>query len=76
MTPIGAKRIFLLSIIVAASGLISPAVALAARLAFGLLLPHPFATESRDLSRVLLQVSVASSGSDEVAHHFHTLYPQ
>lgn len=62
MTPIGAKRIFLLSVIIAASGLISPAIALAGGLAFGLLLPHPFASESRDLSRVLLQASVVALG--------------
>jgi uncharacterized integral membrane protein (TIGR00698 family) len=62
VTPIGVKRLFLLSIIVAAGGLISPAVALAAGIAFGLLLPHPFAAESRDLSRVLLQASVVALG--------------
>ena len=62
MTSIGVKRLFLLSIIVTASGLISPAVALAAGIAFGLLLPHPFAAESRDLSRVLLQASVVALG--------------
>jgi uncharacterized integral membrane protein (TIGR00698 family) len=58
----GTKRLFLLAIIVAASGLISPALALAAGIAFGLLLPHPFATESRDLSRLLLQASVVALG--------------
>jgi uncharacterized integral membrane protein (TIGR00698 family) len=62
VTSIGVKRLFLLSIIVAASGLISPAVSLAAGIAFGLLLPHPFAAESRDLSRVLLQASVVALG--------------
>jgi uncharacterized integral membrane protein (TIGR00698 family) len=62
VTSIGVKRLFLLSIIVAASGLISPAIALAAGIAFGLLLPHPFAAESRDLSRVLLQASVVALG--------------
>ena len=62
MTPIGAKRIFLLCIIISASGLVSPAVALGAGIAFGLLLPHPFAPESRDLSRLLLQASVVALG--------------
>ena len=62
MTSIGVKRLFLLSIIVAASGLISPAVALAAGITFGLFLTHPFAAESRDLSRVLLQASVVALG--------------
>jgi uncharacterized integral membrane protein (TIGR00698 family) len=62
VTPIGAKRIFLLCIIISASGFVSPAVALAAGIAFGLVLPHPFAAESRDLSRLLLQASVVALG--------------
>jgi uncharacterized integral membrane protein (TIGR00698 family) len=62
VTATGAKRLFLVAIIVAASGLVSPAVALAAGIAFGLLLPHPFAPESRDLSRILLQASVVALG--------------
>jgi uncharacterized membrane protein YadS len=62
VTSIGTKRIFLLAVIIAASGLISPALALAAGIAFGLLLPHPFASESRDLSRLLLQASVVALG--------------
>ena len=62
MTPIGAKRIFLTCIIISASGFVSPAVALAAGIVFGLLLPHPFASESRDLSRLLLQASVVALG--------------
>jgi uncharacterized integral membrane protein (TIGR00698 family) len=62
VTPIGAKRIFLLCIIISSTGLVSPAVALAAGIVFGLLLPHPFATESRDLSRLLLQASVVALG--------------
>lgn len=62
MTSIGAKRIFLLCIILSASGFVSPAIALAAGIVFGLLLPHPFAPESRDLSRLLLQASVVALG--------------
>jgi uncharacterized integral membrane protein (TIGR00698 family) len=62
VTSIGAKRIFLLCIIISASGFVSPAVALAAGIVFGLLLPHPFAPESRDLSRLLLQASVVALG--------------
>ena len=62
MTPIGTKRIFLICIIISASGFVSPAVALAAGIVFGLLLPHPFASESRDLSRLLLQASVVALG--------------
>jgi uncharacterized integral membrane protein (TIGR00698 family) len=62
VTPLGAKRTFFLCIIISASGLVSPAAALAAGIAFGLLLPHPFTTESRDLSRLLLQASVVALG--------------
>jgi uncharacterized integral membrane protein (TIGR00698 family) len=62
VTPIGAKRIFFICIIISASGFVSPAVALAAGIVFGLLLPHPFAPESRDLSRLLLQASVVALG--------------
>jgi uncharacterized integral membrane protein (TIGR00698 family) len=62
VTSIGAKRIFLLCIIISASGFVSPAVALAAGIVFGLFLPHPFAPESRDLSRLLLQASVVALG--------------
>jgi uncharacterized integral membrane protein (TIGR00698 family) len=62
VTPTGAKRIFLLCIIISASGFVSPAVALGAGIVFGLLLPHPFASESRDLSRLLLQASVVALG--------------
>jgi len=51
-SPMTAKRVFLLTIVIAASGFVSPAAALAAGIVFGLLLPHPFAAESRDLSRV------------------------
>lgn len=62
MSHTGAKRLFLVSLVIAASGLISPAIALAGGIAFGLLLPHPFAQESRDLSRLLLQASVVALG--------------
>jgi uncharacterized integral membrane protein (TIGR00698 family) len=62
VTPTGAKRIFLICIIVSASGFISPAVALGAGIIFGLFLTHPFAAESRDLSRLLLQASVVALG--------------
>ncbi len=62
MTHTGAKRLFLVSVVIASSALISPALALAGGIAFGLLLPHPFAAESRDLSRLLLQASVVALG--------------
>ena len=62
MTPVSTKRLFFIAIIIAASGLVSPAVALAAGIVFGLTLAHPFAAESRDLSRLLLQASVVALG--------------
>ena len=62
MTDLSAKRLFLLGIIIAASGPVSPAIALAAGIAFGLTVRHPFAAESRDLSRLLLQGSVVALG--------------
>ena len=62
VSPLAVKRIFFLSIVIAAGGLVSPAVALAAGIVFGLTLAHPFAAESRDLSRLLLQVSVVALG--------------
>lgn len=62
MTETGVKRLFLIAIVIAASGLVSPALALAGGIAFGLLCPHPFAAESRDLSRLLLQASVVALG--------------
>ena len=62
MTDAGAKRLFIAAIVIAATGFISPALALGAGIAFGLLLPHPFAAESRDLSRLFLQASVIALG--------------
>ncbi len=48
--------------ILAASGLLSPPVALACGLAFGFSTPHPFHLESRNLSKILLQISVVGLG--------------
>jgi uncharacterized integral membrane protein (TIGR00698 family) len=62
VTDTGAKRIFIAAIVIAATGFISPALALAGGIAFGLLLPHPFAAESRDLSCLFLQASVVALG--------------
>lgn len=54
--------IFFLGIILAASGFVSPPVALLGGLAFGFLLAHPLAAQSRSLSRFLLQASVVMLG--------------
>ncbi len=60
--PLAAKRIFFIALILCATGFLSPAVALAGGIAFGLIFAHPFAQESRDLSRLLLQASVVALG--------------
>lgn len=62
MSLVTTKRIFFLGIILAASGLLSPAVALAGGIVFGLACIHPYPAESRDLSRLLLQASVVALG--------------
>lgn len=57
-----AKNLFFIGIILAASGLLSPPLALAAGLAYGLLLKHPFHLESKRLAKFLLQASVVCLG--------------
>ena len=56
------KIVFFIGLIIAASGLVSPPVALALGLAFGLTLRHPFLKYSSKLSRYLLQASVVGLG--------------
>lgn len=56
------ENLFVVGIVIAASGLISPGIALAAGLAYGLTLDHPFHVESRKLIRFLLQASVVLLG--------------
>src|SRR5271170_7477087 len=56
------RIIFLLCLLVSASGLVSPPVALAMGLVFGLLLPHPYGDEAKKFSRFLLQASVVGLG--------------
>jgi uncharacterized integral membrane protein (TIGR00698 family) len=66
------KNLFYVGIIVSASGLIGPPLALAAGLAFGLSTVHTFHGEGRDLSKFLLQAAVVCLGFGmnlkEVAH--------
>ena len=57
-----AKIIFLLGIILAASGLFSAPVALVCGIIFGFSFPHPYHPENRVLSRFLLQASVVGLG--------------
>ena len=56
------KAIFLAGLILAATGLVSPAIALLGGLIYGMTLPHPFAAESRDVTKFLLQGSVVALG--------------
>jgi len=57
------RNLFFIGIIVSASGLIGPPLALVAGLAFGLMtVAHPFQSESRILSRFLLQAAVVCLG--------------
>jgi uncharacterized integral membrane protein (TIGR00698 family) len=56
------KNIFFIGIILAASGLLSPPVALAGGLIYGFSFIHPFHLEAKALSRFLLQASVVGLG--------------
>lgn len=56
------KAVFLLGLAAAASGLISPPVALSLGLVFGFAVPHPFDRSAKKLSRYLLQASVVGLG--------------
>jgi uncharacterized integral membrane protein (TIGR00698 family) len=56
------KILFVLGILLAASGYASPPVALALGLLFGLSVTHPFSKQSKKLSRYLLQASVVGLG--------------
>src|SRR5580700_10190173 len=56
------KAIFLIGLLLAASGVFSPAIALAGGIAFALTVEHPFRTESSSLAKHLLQASVVALG--------------
>ncbi len=56
------KVAFLLGLAIAASGFVSPPVALSLGLVFGFAFPHPFEQSAKKLSRYLLQVSVVGLG--------------
>jgi uncharacterized integral membrane protein (TIGR00698 family) len=56
------KNLFFIGLIVAASGLISPAVALLAGLIYGLSFVHPYHLDAKRLSTFLLQASVVGLG--------------
>jgi uncharacterized integral membrane protein (TIGR00698 family) len=56
------RIIFILCLLVSASGFVSPPVALAMGLIFGLSLPHPYGKEAKKSSKYLLQASVVGLG--------------
>ena len=56
------KNIFFVAVIVAASGLISPPIALLGGLIYGFTVTHPFHVESKRLAKFLLQASVVALG--------------
>ena len=56
------KNIFFAGIILAASGFVSPPIALLGGLVYGLALVHPFHVESKSLAKFLLQASVVALG--------------
>src|ERR1700723_3695064 len=59
---VAVKILFLLGFVLCASGLVSPALALALGLIFGLGLTNPWQTESRTATKYLLQASVVGLG--------------
>ena len=56
------KNLFFIGVIVAASGLISPPVALLCGLIYGLMFAHPYHLDARKLSAFLLQASIVALG--------------
>jgi uncharacterized integral membrane protein (TIGR00698 family) len=56
------KILFFAGLVCAASGYVSPPLALALGLAFGLLFAHPFSRPSASVSKILLQASVVGLG--------------
>jgi len=56
------KGVFLIGLMLAASGLVSPPVALVGGIAFGLAVDHPLKAESSALAGLLLQASVVALG--------------
>jgi uncharacterized integral membrane protein (TIGR00698 family) len=60
-TPIG-KVAFFAGLVLSASGFISPPLALVLGLVYGLSFVHPFAAETRSLTKYLLQASVVGLG--------------
>ena len=60
--PMGAKLVFFLGLLLAASGMVSPPVALAGGIVYGFSVEHPLRKEASSLAKVLLQLSVVLLG--------------
>src|SRR6201984_2320862 len=56
------KNVFFVGLILAASGLLSPPIALLMGLIYGFVVVHPFHVESKRLAKFLLQASVVALG--------------
>ena len=56
------KNLFFIALILAASGLVSPPIALLGGLIYGFTVAHPFHVESKRLAKFLLQASVVALG--------------
>jgi uncharacterized integral membrane protein (TIGR00698 family) len=56
------KNVFFVALILAASGLVSPPIALLGGLIYGFTVAHPFHVESKRLAKFLLQASVVALG--------------
>src|SRR5450756_1179898 len=56
------KNVFFIGMILAATGLISPPVALVGGIVYGFSFEHPFHLAARQLSKLLLQASVVGLG--------------
>ena len=59
---IDSRTIFFLGLLIAASGIVSPPIALLGGIAFGFAVDHPYRAESSSLARLLLQISVVALG--------------
>ena len=66
------RTVFLLGLLIAGSGIVSPPIALLGGIAFGFTVDHPLRAESARLSKLLLQASVIALGFgmniQQVAH--------
>ena len=59
---VNSRTIFFVCLLLAASGVVSPSVALAGGIAFGFTFEHPFRLQSHELAKWLLQASVVALG--------------